>query len=186
MIGKNWQLLTNEPVELEKEPVEVVQDCRKITNPFRRIYGIYPNLIVENRRISKCNRLDLQTLASQPIVPKIPPEPYLQMKWTGWVQEITSSNSRLLENYWSIYTLMSLLLLYLETLWCRCAQFTFSPCCHISLHISQVLTLKWFTKESETHTCLHASRWHHCHYWCVDFELFYAKLIFYYHVSMVT
>ena len=62
MIGENWQLVTNEPVE--------VQDCRKITNHFRRIYGIYPNLIKENRRMSTCNWLDLQTLGSQPIMPK--------------------------------------------------------------------------------------------------------------------
>jgi hypothetical protein len=29
MIGENRQLVTNEPVEFEEEPVEV-QDCRKI------------------------------------------------------------------------------------------------------------------------------------------------------------
>ena len=50
MIGENWQLVTNEPVE--------VQDCRKITHRFQRIYRIYPNLIKENRRMSTCNRLD--------------------------------------------------------------------------------------------------------------------------------
>ena len=40
MIGENWQLGTDEPVEFEKEPVEV-QDCRRITDRFRGIYGIY-------------------------------------------------------------------------------------------------------------------------------------------------
>jgi hypothetical protein len=30
--------------------------------------GIYPNLIKANRRLSTCNRLDLQTLGSQPIM----------------------------------------------------------------------------------------------------------------------
>jgi hypothetical protein len=33
MIGENRQLVTNEPVEFEKSPVEV-QDCRKITGHF--------------------------------------------------------------------------------------------------------------------------------------------------------
>ena len=51
MIGENRQLVTDEPVE--------VQDYRKITDHFRGIYRIYPNLIKENRRMSTCNRLDL-------------------------------------------------------------------------------------------------------------------------------
>ena len=44
MIGENQQLVTNEPIEFEKEPVEV-QDCRKITDHFGGIYRIYPNLV---------------------------------------------------------------------------------------------------------------------------------------------
>ena len=32
MIGENQQLVTDEPVEFEKSPVEVHQDCRKITD----------------------------------------------------------------------------------------------------------------------------------------------------------
>ena len=43
MIGENWQLVTNELVEFEKQPVEV-EDCRKMTDLFKRIYRIYPNL----------------------------------------------------------------------------------------------------------------------------------------------
>jgi hypothetical protein len=35
MIGENRQLLTDEPVEFEKQLVEV-QDCRKITDRFKR------------------------------------------------------------------------------------------------------------------------------------------------------
>ena len=35
MMGENWQLAINEPVE--------VQDCKKITGHFRGIYRIYPN-----------------------------------------------------------------------------------------------------------------------------------------------
>ena len=47
MIGENR--FTDEPVEFEKEPVEV-EDCRRITDWFGRIYGrIYPNLIKEHR-----------------------------------------------------------------------------------------------------------------------------------------
>ena len=53
-------MVTNEPVE--------PQVCRKITVHFRGIYGIYPNLVKENRRMSTCNRLDLQTLGYQPVV----------------------------------------------------------------------------------------------------------------------
>ena len=45
---ENRQLVTNEPVE--------VRDCRKITDHFRRIYRIYPNLIKENRRMRTCHR----------------------------------------------------------------------------------------------------------------------------------
>ena len=57
MIGENRQLVTNEPVEFEKYPVEV-QDCRKITDHSRGIYGIYPDLKKENRRISTNVRED--------------------------------------------------------------------------------------------------------------------------------
>jgi hypothetical protein len=46
MIGENGQLVTNEPVEFKKQPVEV-QDCKKITDQFRGICRIYPNLIEE-------------------------------------------------------------------------------------------------------------------------------------------
>ena len=41
MIGENRQLVTGEPVEFEKYPVEI-QDCRKINDHFRGIYRIYP------------------------------------------------------------------------------------------------------------------------------------------------
>ena len=62
MIGGNRRLVTDEPVE--------VQDCRKFTDHLRGIYRIYPNLTKENRRISTCDRLDLQTLGFQPVMPK--------------------------------------------------------------------------------------------------------------------
>jgi hypothetical protein len=40
------------------------------TDHFKGIYRIYPNVIKENRRMSTGNRLDLQALGSQPILPK--------------------------------------------------------------------------------------------------------------------
>ena len=40
MIRENRQLVTDEPIEFDK-PVEV-QDCRKITDRLKGIYGIYP------------------------------------------------------------------------------------------------------------------------------------------------
>ena len=73
MIEEKRRLVTDEPVEFEKLPVEI-QDGRKITGHYRGIYRIYPNLIKENRRMSTCNRLDLQTLGSQPVVPKNLPD----------------------------------------------------------------------------------------------------------------
>ena len=67
MIGENWQLVTNEPVE--------IQDRKEITDHFRGMYRrIYPNLLKENWRMSTCNRLDLQTLRSQLIMPKKLPD----------------------------------------------------------------------------------------------------------------
>jgi hypothetical protein len=39
MIEENRQLVTNEPVEFEKDAVEA-QDCREITNRFRGIYRV--------------------------------------------------------------------------------------------------------------------------------------------------
>ena len=41
----------------------------KITDHFREIHKIYPNLIKENLRMSTCNRLDLQTPGSRPVMP---------------------------------------------------------------------------------------------------------------------
>ena len=44
MIGKDRQLVTDEPVEFEEQPVEV-EDCRKITDQFTGIYRIYLKLM---------------------------------------------------------------------------------------------------------------------------------------------
>jgi hypothetical protein len=51
MIEENRQLVTNEPVEFEKDAVEA-QDCRKITDRFRGNYRVHPILMKENRRMS--------------------------------------------------------------------------------------------------------------------------------------
>ena len=69
MIGANQQLVTDEPVEFEKQPVEVHQDCRKITHRFRGIYN--RNTPIQGRKSEGCEHvtgLDVQTLGSQPVV----------------------------------------------------------------------------------------------------------------------
>ena len=50
MIGGNRQLVTNEPVGFKKQLVKV-QGCRIITDHFREICRIYPNLRKENWRM---------------------------------------------------------------------------------------------------------------------------------------
>ena len=70
--GRREPAVTDELAEFEKQPVED-QDCRKITSHFRGIYRIYLHLMKENRRMWTYNRLDLQTLGSQPVTPKISP-----------------------------------------------------------------------------------------------------------------
>ena len=66
MIGENRQLVTDEAVD--------VQYCRIITDHSRGIYRVSPNFNKEFRRISTCNRLDLQTLGSQLIMPQNLPD----------------------------------------------------------------------------------------------------------------
>jgi hypothetical protein len=73
MIGENRQLVTNESAEFEKLPAKI-QDCKVVIDHLRGIYRIHPNLIKENQRMSTWNRLDLQTLGSRLIVPKILPD----------------------------------------------------------------------------------------------------------------
>ena len=65
MIRENQQFVANEPVECEDLSLEV-QTYKKITNKIEGNYRIYPNLIKGNWRMSTCDRLDLQTLGSQP------------------------------------------------------------------------------------------------------------------------
>ena len=57
------------------------EDLRRITDHFGRIYSIFLKLILKNRRMSTCNHwLDLQTLGSQPVMPKNLPD-----HWFIWV-----------------------------------------------------------------------------------------------------
>jgi hypothetical protein len=44
---------------------------------------IYPNLIKENWRMSTCNRLELPTLGSQPIMPKNLPDHWSEQQSFG-------------------------------------------------------------------------------------------------------
>ena len=67
------QTLGYQPVLPKNLPI-TVQDCRRITDHFRGIHRIYPNLIKEHRRMSTRYLLDLQTLGSQPVMPKILPD----------------------------------------------------------------------------------------------------------------
>ena len=68
MKWENWPLV-NKPVDFEKYPVGV-QDIRKRTHHFIRIYGIYLNLIKKIQKITTCNKLDLTALGFWPIMPK--------------------------------------------------------------------------------------------------------------------
>ena len=61
MNGENWPLVTNEPVEFEKSPVEV-QDFGIIIDRFRGIY--IPQIDIDNWKVSTHNPLDLETLGS--------------------------------------------------------------------------------------------------------------------------
>ena len=54
--------------------LRMIKDFKKSSSRFKKIYRIYPNSIQENQRMSTCNRLDLQTLGSRPIVPKNLPD----------------------------------------------------------------------------------------------------------------
>ena len=47
----DWLLVTNEPVEFDEKPVEVL-DFMKVTDQFRGIYGIYLESLKENQKIN--------------------------------------------------------------------------------------------------------------------------------------
>ena len=66
MNGENQPLVTDEPLEAQK-------DFRNTTHCFKRIYGIYLELI-KIQNMTTCNRLlDLETLRFRPFMPQNPP-----------------------------------------------------------------------------------------------------------------
>ena len=72
MIGENW---TDWVWEITGWSSRVEENYRS----FRRnLWNIPPNLRKEKRRMSICNRLDLQTLGSQPDMPKNLPDHLLR------------------------------------------------------------------------------------------------------------
>ena len=54
---------------------------------------MYPNLVKENRRMSTCNWMDLQTLGSQPIMPKISPINDMEDVVSRWARVREDNNS---------------------------------------------------------------------------------------------
>jgi hypothetical protein len=85
----------------------------KITDHFRGTCRIHPNFIMENRRMSTWNRLDLQTLGFQTTMPKKVPDDWLE----GWlssesfepqlIKSLSTPNIKLLESPSSSSQLLS-------------------------------------------------------------------------------
>ena len=88
-----------------------VQDCMKITNHFGGINRIYPNLIKENRRMLTCNRFDLQTLGSQPIMFKNLPDHGLDCCSRGEEREENEKNEKTIELFVKRGKIVGLILL---------------------------------------------------------------------------
>ena len=61
MNKENWLLGKDEPIEFEKQPVEV-NAFMKITAHCRGLRRVYLNLLTNNQKMSTCNRLDLKTI----------------------------------------------------------------------------------------------------------------------------
>ena len=59
----NHLLVTDEPVESGKQPVEV-EGFMIIIDHFRGIHRIFPLFTKKKQKISTCNQLDLETLGS--------------------------------------------------------------------------------------------------------------------------
>ena len=92
MIRENRQLVTNQPVQFQKSPVEV-QTAGKLPIVLEEVIECTQiNLINENRRMWACNQLDLQILGSQPVVmPKNLPDHKCGLQWGSvyiWGQEL--------------------------------------------------------------------------------------------------
>ena len=59
MNGEHRLLITYEPIKFERYRLRFKISC-KITDHSRIIYKIYPNLIKKIRKVSTCNKLDLE------------------------------------------------------------------------------------------------------------------------------
>ena len=71
MNGENQPLVTDEPNEFE------VKDFKKTTHQFRGgdLWNMPPNFSKrKNHKVTTCNRLDLGTLGSRPVMPKTLPQ----------------------------------------------------------------------------------------------------------------
>jgi hypothetical protein len=89
---KHKNLKKHNQINDQREPA-VSYIWIKITDHFRGIYRVYyPNLIKENRRMSTCNRLDLQPLGSQPAMPKNLPD-----HWTRLINQFVFWNETVIE-----------------------------------------------------------------------------------------
>ena len=69
MSGNNWRLVADEPVEFEKEPVDV-QDFTKFNDHSRGICRMYLKWWSKTVRCKHVNWLDLESLGSWPTLPK--------------------------------------------------------------------------------------------------------------------
>ena len=68
MIQQNRQLVTDEPVEfLRNNQLKFIKNTGKLPIILEEMIEYTPNLVKENRRMSTCNRLDLQTLQKDKI-----------------------------------------------------------------------------------------------------------------------
>ena len=60
-------------LSLRNNRLKFIKTAGKLPIIVEEFYRIFPNLIKENWRMSTCNQLDLQTLGSQPVMPKNSP-----------------------------------------------------------------------------------------------------------------
>ena len=70
MNKENQPLVTTEPVEFEKWSVEVQGFSKNYSSFQTNMWNILKILNDKIRKITTCNRLDLETLGFSPVVPK--------------------------------------------------------------------------------------------------------------------
>jgi hypothetical protein len=77
MIGENRQFVTDEPVSLRNNRVKIETGGKSPIVLKEFIEEYTPLTIKENRRMTTCNQLDLQTLGSQLTMPEHLPHHWL-------------------------------------------------------------------------------------------------------------